>query len=201
MAGKSKRVQATKGRQQATRQARSPSRAKSETQQQARSAREGNGHQDFEGTEHVEQPHEMVSQFARMAGEQVRQAARQMEWPGTAPQVMGWTSRGPAKQIENMINQFWNLSGNGGSSRYMRALAQANVEMVGLLGRRSRAYLDLPTHLAQCRTPQQMLDEQAKFFQDMMHDYQVTNDRVMNCWMEAAAPLISGESRQRAEER
>jgi len=150
--------------------------------------------------ERVEQPQEAISQFARMAGEEVRRATRQMEWPGTAPQVMGWTSRGPAKQIENMINQFWSMGGNGGSSRYMRALAQANVEMVGLLGRRSRAYLDLPAHLAQCRTPQQMWDEQAKFLQDMMQDYQVTNDRMMNCWMEAAAPLLSGEPRQRAGE-
>jgi hypothetical protein len=154
-------------------------------------AREGNGQQEVQRSERMEQPHAAASQFARAAGEQFKQATRQSGWGEAAPQVMGWTGSGPAQQFENMMSQFWNMAGDGGATRYMRALAQANVEMVGLLGRRSRAYLDLPTHLARCRSPQQIVEEQAKFFQDMLHDYQVTNDRMVNCWMEAAAQPAS----------
>ncbi|MCL4767773.1 MAG: hypothetical protein KJZ80_16215 [Hyphomicrobiaceae bacterium] len=184
MAAKPKRVQARKGRQQPARQSRAQAGRKT-----AKPQREETG-----GLEHARQSFMEAMQAAPQAaraGEQARRAFGQTGWTGAAPQVLGWAATAPAKQLESMVAQIWGAAGNGGSSRYMHALAQANVEMVGLLGRRSRAYLDLPAHLAKCRTPQQMWDEQAKFFQEMMHDYQVTNDRMMNTWMEAAAPLIS----------
>jgi len=192
-----KRTQPGKGRQQQAKRGQGPSgrpsrKAARVDQEQARAAHEGNGQEDLPGSENMEQYQSKTAQFARETDKQFRQAA------GAAPQVLGWTSAAPAKQLENMMTQLWNIGGDGGSGRYMRALAQANVEMVGLFGRRSRAYLDLPGHLAQCRTPQQMLDEQARFFQDMVHDYQVTNDRVMSCWMEAATPFAPEEGERRA---
>lgn len=190
MAAKPKHVQGRKGRQQTAKKGRGPGRpAKAEGREtEAMGAREPNGHEDRPVLEGMEQAGMTASRFAKMASEQLKQAARQGGWAGATPQVLGWAATGPAEQLETMMRQFWNLGANGEPSRYMRALAQANVEMVGLMGRRSRAYLDLPTHLARCRTPQQILDEQAKFVQEMLHDYQVTNDRVMNVWMEAAAP-------------
>ncbi len=126
-----------------------------------------------------------ASKFARAASEQIKQAASESGWAGARPQVLGWSGAGPAEQFEDMVRQFWTAGGSNGPTRYMEAIARANVEMAGLLGRRSRAYLELPKQLSRCRTPQQMLEEQAKFFQDMLHDYQVTNDRVVNCWIEA----------------
>lgn len=136
--------------------------------------------------EEMVQPGMAASRFAKMASEQIKQATGEA-WAGATPQVLGWAATGPAEQFETMLRQFWNLGTDSEPSRYVRAMTQANVEMVGLMGRRSRAYLDFPAHLARCRTPQQVLDEQAKFVQEMLHDYQATNDRVMNAWMEAAA--------------
>lgn len=150
-------------------------------------AREVEWQEDVRPSERISEPYTAASQFARAASEQFKRATGQRGGGDPATQVMGWTASEPAQQLENMVSQFWNMAGDGGPSRYMRAFAQANVEMVGLLGRRSRAYLDLPMHLARCRSPQQVVEEQAKFFQDMLHDYQVANDRMINTWMEAAA--------------
>ena len=198
MAVKPKRAQAGKGQQQPARKSgRSSGRrtAKSEQEQTRSAAHDGNGQEALPRSAQTEQPWEQPwEEFTRAAREQVRRVADR----GATPQVLGWTSAAPAKEFENMMTQFWNVGGDGGSGRYMRALAQANVEMVGLLGRRSRAYFDLPTHLAQCRSAQQMWDEQAKFFQDMLHDYQVANDRMMNCLMEIATPSTPEEPAQRA---
>lgn len=190
MAAKPKRVHARKGQKHSARQSRGTSRRNPAMfeQRQVRNSLEGNGHEDLVRAESVEQPPEAVAQFARMASEQVKQSSTQRKRTDATTQVLGWASRVPAKQIENMMGQMWKMGENGGSSRYMRALAQANVEMVGLVGRRSKAYFDLPAHLAQCRTPQQMWDEQTRFLQDMLLDYQVTNDRMVNCWVEAASP-------------
>mgnify|MGYP007078501934 CR=1 FL=1 len=69
------------------------------------------------------------------------------------PQVLGWSTTAPVEQFEKLMQQFWSFGSDGEANRYARALAQTNVEMIGLVGRRSRAYLDLPSHLAECRTP------------------------------------------------
>ena len=189
VAAQPKRVQAKQGRQTLSKKGRGPGRRrKAEAgEAQVREPREPNGHhEEMPRLEELGEPGAKADRFTRAAGEQMRQATDQNSWSGIAPQVLGWATTGPAEQFDAMLRQLW--SGNGEPSRYARALAQANVEMIGLIGRRSRAYLDLPAHLARCRTPQQLMDEQAKFFQDMLHDYQVTNDRMMNYWMEAAAP-------------
>ena len=102
-----------------------------------------------------------------------------------SPRVFGWASEEPAPQFEKMLRQFWELGNDGAPGRFVRALTQANVELMGLFGKRSRAYFDWPAHLAKCRTPQQILDEHARFFEEMLNDYQAANGRVMNCWKEA----------------
>lgn len=186
MAAKPKHVQGRKGR--LPRKGRGPGRRSSAEmgETQAAGAAEPNGHEEVPRSEE-EQSGMASAQFARSAGEQMRQASERA-WRGLTPQVLGWSATAPAEQLESMMRQLWGLGANGDANRYARALAQTNVEMVGLIGRRSRAYMDLPANLARCRTPQQVLDEQARFFQEMLHDYQVTNDRVMNCWAEVASP-------------
>jgi len=162
---------------------RSAKRSTTPEKEQEMKVRGGNGKEEARGREEFEHS---TADFGRAA--KLFREATSAGLGGMAPQVMGWAAEGPAQQIESMMRQFWNFSDDGASGRYARALAQANVELVGLLGRRSRAYLDWPAHLARCRSPQQFWDEQAKFLQDMLQDYQVTNDRVMNCWLEANAP-------------
>lgn len=186
MPAKSKRTQSSRGRQQSTQQRKEPQKRQARrAQERSRAAPETNGHEEAALSGGFEQPFRAASQFARAASEQIKQAAGEGGWARARPQVLGWSGTGPAEQFEDLVRQFWTAGGSNGPTRYMEAMARANVEMVGLLGRRSRAYLELPTQLSRCRTPQQMLEEQAKFFQDMLHDYQVTNDRVVNCWIEA----------------
>ena len=189
MPAKPKRAQSRRGPQQSARQRKGQGKRQARpAQEQSRAAPEKNGHEDAVFTEAFEQPFMAASELARAGREQFERMTGQTGWAGAKPQVLGWSGTGPAEQLEDLVRQFWTAGGSDGPNRYVEAMAKANVEMAGLLGRRSRAYFNLPTQLSRCRTPEQMLEEQAKFFQDMLHDYQVTNDRVVNCWIEATAP-------------
>ena len=188
MAANPKHAQSRKGRHQLSRKGRTSGRRSKEEMKEARiGAAESYGNGNSSHSEELEQPEMAAERFAREAGEQISKASEKA-WSRLTPQVLGWSATAPAEQLEKMMQQFWSFGSNGEANRYARALAQTNVEMIGLVGRRSRAYLDLPNHIAECRTPQQILEQQARFFQEMLNDYQTTNERVMNCWMEATSP-------------
>jgi hypothetical protein len=53
------------------------------------------------------------------------------------------------------------------------------MEFVSLAGRRTKAYLDIPNELAQCRGPQDLFAAQAKFWQGMVRDYAEYSQRVV----------------------
>ena len=111
-----------------------------------------------------------------------------------ATRVMGWSAVASDPKItrrqektmrqQDMMSGLWNVAGNGGASQIANVVAQTNMEVAALMGRRSRAYLDYPAHISKCQTPQQLFDENARFFQEMMHDYQATNDRLLKAWFQ-----------------
>lgn len=70
----------------------------------------------------------------------------------------------------------------------MKCAACANMEFVSLAGRRAKAYLDIPSELAQCRGPQDFFAAQAKFWQTMMRDYAEYSHR-----MTATLQALDGE--------
>lgn len=53
----------------------------------------------------------------------------------------------------------------------MKRAACANMEFASFAGRRTKAYLDIPNEIAQCRGPQDILAAQARFWQTMVRDY------------------------------
>jgi hypothetical protein len=61
----------------------------------------------------------------------------------------------------------------------MKCAACANMEFVSLAGRRTKAYLDMPNELAQCRGPQDFFAAQAKFWQGMVRDYAEYSQRMV----------------------
>ena len=115
-----------------------------------------------------------------------------------ATRVMGWSAVASDPKIarrkekvmrqQDMMSGLWNVAGNGAPSQIANVVAQTNMEVAALMGRRSRACLDYPAHISKCQTPQQLLDENARFFQEMMHDYQATNDRLLKAWFQQVPP-------------
>ena len=51
------------------------------------------------------------------------------------------------------------------------ALMNLNSEYMRLANRRAKAWLDIPASLARCKTPQDVFNEQLKFWQQMGQDY------------------------------
>ena len=46
----------------------------------------------------------------------------------------------------------------------LKAAARCQLEVFGFLNRRTQAYMQVPTRLAQCRTPQDLINEQMDFW-------------------------------------
>jgi hypothetical protein len=76
---------------------------------------------------------------------------------------------------------------------------RANLEFVALANRRAQAYLDIPNRLAQCRTPQDLYGEQARFWQTAFAQYQESSQQVLSIWS-AAIPAFNMLGFERAAE-
>ena len=54
---------------------------------------------------------------------------------------------------------------------YEPSLMSFNAECMRLINRRAKAWLDIPASLSKCKTPQDVVSAQFKFWQQMGHDY------------------------------
>jgi hypothetical protein len=54
---------------------------------------------------------------------------------------------------------------------YEPALMSFNIECMQLVNRRAKAWLNIPACLVRCKTPQDVFNEQVKFWQQMGQDY------------------------------
>lgn len=68
-----------------------------------------------------------------------------------------------------------------------------NLELVGLMSRRSQAWLEIPTRLARCKTPVDVYSEQVRFWQSAAADYADGWRRLAAAWGACAAmPGLNG---------
>jgi hypothetical protein len=83
----------------------------------------------------------------------------------------------------------------------MRGFARWQLEVQGLMFRRAQSYLELPGRLSQCRSPQELMSEQQRFFQTMMSQYSESSRQIMGAWaqMFQMPPAPSSSSRQSGE--
>lgn len=63
-----------------------------------------------------------------------------------------------------------------------RDWARWNVELMGLASRRSQAWLDRPSHLVRCQSPQEVVAEQMHFAQTASRHYNETAHRLTAIW-------------------
>lgn len=63
-----------------------------------------------------------------------------------------------------------------------KAVTLAQYEMMGLVSKRSRAYMDWPTRFSRCKSPNDVLALQQSFWQQCMADYTTTAQAVGAFW-------------------
>ncbi|MFV0369745.1 MAG: hypothetical protein ACK5KM_14930 [Hyphomicrobiaceae bacterium] len=68
----------------------------------------------------------------------------------------------------------------------MTGWVRSQLELQGLMFRRAQAYLELPSRMAQCRTMQDLMAEQQRFFQTCLGQYSQSSQQIMSTW----APLF-----------
>jgi Phasin protein len=54
---------------------------------------------------------------------------------------------------------------------FTKGIARAQLEFMGLMSRRAQAYMEIPSRLSQCRTPQDLANEQMRFWRDAYQEY------------------------------
>jgi hypothetical protein len=63
-----------------------------------------------------------------------------------------------------------------------RSAARAQLELSSLVGTRVKAWTEIPSTLAQCRTPIDLFQAQVAFWQEAGRNYSETTQRVMSAW-------------------
>lgn len=61
---------------------------------------------------------------------------------------------------------------------FLKSFARAQLEFTGLLNRRAQAYMEIPGRLSQCRNPQDLLNEQMRFWRIAYEEYAESTGRI-----------------------
>ena len=82
-----------------------------------------------------------------------------------------------------------------------KAVVRCQLEALGLANRRAQAYLDLPSRVARCKTPQDLIREQADFWRTAVEQYTESAQRIGFAWGQILTPAafagMSGQRRER----
>lgn len=76
----------------------------------------------------------------------------------------------------------WATAPQHSHDQMMRGFARWQLEVQGLMTRRAQAYMELPGRMAQCRTPQDFMSEQQRFWQICATQYSESTRQIMCAW-------------------
>ena len=85
--------------------------------------------------------------------------------------------KGPLNSIESMLQGMAQ-----GSNPWLKAVAQTNIEMMGLMTRRSQALMEVSAKASQCRQPQDILGLQTQFWQAAYQEHTEATKRIVTAW-------------------
>jgi hypothetical protein len=82
----------------------------------------------------------------------------------------------------------------------LKGIARWQLEALGFMSRRAQAYMEIPSRLQQCRTPQDLVNEQARFWQTSMEQYAEAARRMTEAWTQigmgnASTPSVRATAR------
>lgn len=95
--------------------------------------------------------------------------------------------RGPVHGLFQMY--FGGLEAMGQAyDPFVKGVARAQLEVVSLMSRRAQAYFEIPSRLSQCRTPQDIADEQIRFWRIAYEEYAQSMGRITEAMASFSAP-------------
>ncbi len=71
---------------------------------------------------------------------------------------------------------------------FTKGFARAQLEFMGLMSRRAQAYMEIPSRLSQCRTPQDLANEQMRFWRTAYEEYSDSLGRITEAMASLAMP-------------
>ena len=78
----------------------------------------------------------------------------------------------------------------------LKGMTRIQLELMGLANRRVQAVLEVPSRLAQCRTPHDFGEEHVRFWRLAGEQYLESGERFMAAWQQMMAPVSYGWSGQ-----
>jgi len=72
---------------------------------------------------------------------------------------------------------------------FVKSVTRANLEAMGFLNRRAQAYLELPSRLGQCRTAQDLAEEQVRFWREAYEQHSESSRRMLEAWSQTPGAL------------
>lgn len=82
--------------------------------------------------------------------------------------------------MQSMLGKLDDTTQN--SEPMVKGMARLNLEAVALATRRAQAYLEVPSRLGRCRTPQDLVGEQMRFWQTAYEQYSDCARKAMTIW-------------------
>ena len=74
----------------------------------------------------------------------------------------------------------------------LKGVGRWNLEVMGFMTRRARAWLEIPARVSQCKTPQDLAREQLQFWQTATRDYSEGVQRLTVAVSALAPPGLDG---------
>lgn len=108
------------------------------------------------------------------------------------------TDRNGLGPFQNMFETYFASLDNSARNLepFYKGVARWQLEAIGLASRRAQSYLEIPSRLAQCRTPQDVLAEQSRFWQNAFEQYSESSRRLAAAWAQMATmPPLPGANR------
>lgn len=99
--------------------------------------------------------------------------------------------------FQGMLNAAYDQFATAGRAfePWFKAAARGNLEAFALVTRRAQAYVELPARLGRCRSAQDLLEEQTRFWQTMMEQYAECSQKILQAWADVAkASSKSGQA-------
>jgi hypothetical protein len=75
-----------------------------------------------------------------------------------------------------------------------KAVARCQLEAMGLVNRRTQAYMAIPTRIAHCKTPQDLIGEQMAFWKTAAEQYTESSQRIAEAWSQIFFPAGFGSA-------
>lgn len=94
-------------------------------------------------------------------------------------------SGGPFQEMLNGAFDQFVMAGRA-FEPWFKAAARGSLEAFAHATRRAQAYVELPARLGQCRSPQDLLEEQMRFWQTMTQQYAECSQKILQIWADVA---------------